>query len=296
MTDQTLTGVVPILVTPFDEDQAIDEASLRTLVDFNIDAGVHGLGLALGSEIFTFNEQEREQLVGATVRAVDGRVPLVVNTGAASAQLAIHYSLAAQRAGADAVMVIPPSFQPIGPNEILGYYRALSQAVSIPIIVQDIPAAPVPPALAATLADECDHVRYIKVERPPVTRTVGEMTQGVGDRLTVFGGAGGSFFVEELRRGVKGTMPFPSQPEAFLEVWNRFQAGDEAGAQEVFEDRLMRLARLSLQTETLGYHVHKQLLVKRGLIRTAVVRAAAAPVDDITQGEIDREIDRLLHD
>ena len=294
MNDRQLSGVIPILLTPFDEDHAIDEDGLRNQIEFNIEAGVHGLGLALGSEIFTLNEQERDQLVDATVRAIDGRVPLVVNTGAASAQLAIHYSLAAERAGAHAAMVIPPSFQPIGPDEILAYYRELSEAVSIPIIVQDIPAAPVPPALAGTVADECEWVRYIKVERPPVTRTVGAMSDGIGDRLTVFGGAGGSYFVEELRRGARGTMPFPSQPADFIEVWDRFQADDEVGAQEVFEQRIMRLARLSLQAETLPFHIHKQLMVKRGLIRTATVRAPSAPVDAITQGEIDRELDRLL--
>ena len=58
----SLRGVVPILVTPFDEKGRIDVDSLQSLIDFNIAAGVHGLGVALGSEIFKFNEDERSKI------------------------------------------------------------------------------------------------------------------------------------------------------------------------------------------------------------------------------------------
>src|ERR687894_1845957 len=95
MKTDMLQGVVPILVTPFDEDGRIDEASLRNLVDFNIAAGVHGLGVALGSEIFKLSEPEREQVTRAVVDQVRGRVPVVINTGAAGTDLAVYYSQAA---------------------------------------------------------------------------------------------------------------------------------------------------------------------------------------------------------
>ena len=77
-------GVFPILLTPFDEQERIDEDSLRGEVDFVIDAGVHGVGLALGSEILSLSEAERQQLIRSVVDQVSGRVPVVVNTGAQS--------------------------------------------------------------------------------------------------------------------------------------------------------------------------------------------------------------------
>ena len=80
MPEQTMRGVFPILITPFDEQARIDEASLRNLVAFNIAAGVHGLGVALGSEVFKLSEAERDQVTRIVVDEVRGRIPVVINT------------------------------------------------------------------------------------------------------------------------------------------------------------------------------------------------------------------------
>ena len=290
MPNKTINGVIPILVTPFDEDGGIDEASLESLVEFNIAAGVHGLGVALGSEIFKFNEAERDQVIGCVVRAVKGRVPVVINTGAAGTDLAVFYSRRAEDLGADALMIIPPSFMPAGVEEIVDYYRRISDAVRIPIVLQDVVQAPIPPGLALRLARECEQVRYIKVETLPVTAKVAEMKRLAGDSLVIFGGAGGGYFIEEMRRGSAGTMPFCSQPAAFVEVWRRFQSGDEAGAQKVFDNDLSAILKLGQQGGDLFYHLHKQLLVRQGVIRLATVRSPTIRIDEVTQ----REVDALL--
>jgi dihydrodipicolinate synthase/N-acetylneuraminate lyase len=289
MNERTIRGVVPILVTPFDEKGRIDEDSLRSLIDFNIAAGVHGLGVALGSEIFKFNEAERD-----LVTHVNGRVPVVINTGASGTDLALQYSRAAEAAGADALMVIPPFFMPASAAEIAHYYRTIDAGVGIPIILQDIPQAPVPPGLALRLADDCRNVSYIKVETLPITTKVAEMSAAAGDRLTIFGGAGGSYFIEEMRRGAQGTMPFCSQPAAFVETWNRFQAGDEKGARQVFDAAIMAVNRLGAQGGDLFYHLHKQLLVKLGVIRHAHVRSPTIIVDPVSQREIDELLEQLV--
>jgi 4-hydroxy-tetrahydrodipicolinate synthase len=287
MSTSPIRGVVPILVTPFDADGAIDEASLESLIEFNIVAGVHGLGVALGSEIFKLSEAERDIVIARVVEAVGGRVPVVINTGAAGTDLAIHYSRRAETLGADALMVIPPHFMPAGPDEVLDYYRRISKSVGIPIFLQDVPQAPISPGLALRIARDCAHARYIKVETLPVTAKVADMAAAAGDALTIFGGAGGTYFIEEMRRGSAGTMPFCSQPAALVEVWRRFQAGDERGARQVFDATIMAVNRLGQQGGDLFYHLHKQLLVRLGVIRTAVVRGPTIRVDAVTQGEID---------
>ncbi|MET0771938.1 MAG: dihydrodipicolinate synthase family protein [Candidatus Limnocylindrales bacterium] len=292
-TRRTIEGVVPILITPFDEDGRIDIESLERLIEFDIAAGVHGLGVALGSEIFKLTEAERDLVSRAVVRQVAGRVPVVVNTGASGTHLAVAYSKAAEAAGADALMVIPPHFLPASGAEIADYYRTIDAAVGIPIILQDIAQAPVPPGLALRLAEECRNVTAIKVETLPTPTRVAEMAPTVGDRLTILGGAGGSYFIEELRRGAQGTMPFSSQPGAFVEVFARFRAGDEAGAREIFDSTIMAVNRLAAQGGDLFYHVHKQLLVRLGVIRTAYVRSPTMTVDQVTQREIDELLDRL---
>jgi 4-hydroxy-tetrahydrodipicolinate synthase len=287
MPTATMQGVFPILVTPFDEKGRIDEESLRALCDFNLGAGVHGLGVAIGSEMFKFNEAERAAVTRIVIDQVKKRVPVVINTGAGGTDLAVFYSRTAEDAGADALMIIPPAFLPAGPDEVVDYYRAISAAVSIPIFLQDTPAAPIPPGLARRIAEAAENVRYIKVETLPVTAKVAEMVNAAGDALTVFGGAGGTYFIEELRRGSLGTMPFCSQPAAFVEVWERFRSGDERGARAAFDRAIMPVNRLAAQGGDVFYHVHKELLVRQGVIRTAKVRSPTVPIDAVTRREID---------
>src|SRR5437773_844404 len=110
MPDQTMRGVFPILVMPFDERLRVDEESLRRLVEFNLEAGVHGIGVAIGSEIFRLSEAERRQVTRIVVEQTRGRVPVVLNTGAQGTELAVQYSRAAEEDGADALMIMPPTF------------------------------------------------------------------------------------------------------------------------------------------------------------------------------------------
>ena len=183
-------------------------------------------------------------------------------------------------------MVLPPSFFPVGADEIVAYYGAISDAVALPIFIQDVPASPISPALALRLAEACEWVQYIKVESLPVVERVAAMAAQAADQLTIFGGAGGGFFIEELRRGSVGTMPFCTQPEAFVDIWNRVRAGDEAGARETFDRYLQPVARLTAQGTGLFYAVHKEILRHRGVIRTAKVREPAPPLDDMTREEL----------
>lgn len=282
-----IEGVVPILITPFFDDGSIDEASLRSLIDFNIAAGIHGLGVALGSEVFKFSEAERAEIVRIVVSQANKRVPVIINTGAAGTHLAVQHAIAAEKGGADALMIMPPTFFPVGADEIFDYYSAIDAAVSIPMILQDIPQAPISPSLALRLADNCKNIKYIKVETLPMTQKVADMAKAVTGRLTIFGGAGGVYFIEELRRGARGTMPFCSQPAEYVAVWNLFNQGDETGARKVFNDAFIGMNRLGGQGGDLFYHAHKQLLVRRGVIRTAHVRSPTMRIDPLTQREID---------
>ena len=163
--------------------------------------------------------------------------------------------------------------------------------MTIPIFLQDIPAAPIPPGLAKRLSETCERVRYIKVETLPVVPKVADMAAGGGDKLTIFGGAGGTYFIEELRRGSQGTMPFCSTPKDFVAVWDAFQAGDEKKARAAFDRRIAQINRLAAQGGDLFYHVHKRLLVRQGVIRHATVRSPTTPIDAITAREIEELVE-----
>ena len=293
MTASKITGVIPILIIPFDSQGRIDVDSLQNLIDFNINSGVHGIGIANGSEIFKLNESERKLVTKIVVDHVAGRVPVIINTGAHGTGLAIQYSKLAQEQGADGLMIIPPHFFPVGTKQVADYYEAIDIEITIPIFLQDIPQSPIPPSLALELAKKCKNISYIKVETSPIATKVFQMVDATKDVLTIFGGAGGSYFIEEMRRGAKGTMPFCSQPKEFVEVWNLFQKGDEEEAINIFNKFIVPMSRLEIQTNDLCYHLHKQFLVKLGVIKTSHVRGPTMLPDPISQSEIDEMIELM---
>src|SRR5205823_1312116 len=153
-------------------------------------------GVALGSEVFRLSEVERLQVTRIVVGQARGRVPIVINTGAQGTDLALLYSRNAEEAGADALMVMPPTLVAVGPEEMREYFRAISDAVRIPIFIQDAGSPPVPASLARQIAAESERVRYIKVESAPPAEKVAEAVAHAGDLLTVFGGAGGDHLLE----------------------------------------------------------------------------------------------------
>ncbi len=219
MAETVMRGVVPILVMPFDEQGRIDEDDLRSEVEFVLASGVHGVGLALGSEFLKLTEDERRRATAVAVEQVRGRVPVVVNTGAQSNIVARLYSRQAEELGADAVMCMPPTMGVSGAG-MRAYFKAVSDAVSVPIFVQDTSYVTVPAPLIRQIAEESERVRYAKIESPPNPQRVQEAVQASDGLVTVFGGSAGTYFVEELRRGSVGTMPWPSTPREFVRVWD----------------------------------------------------------------------------
>lgn len=136
-------GVLAALITPFTEDgSSIDTNALRTNVDRLIGAGVAGLvpGGSTG-EFTTLTRGERIQLVEATVEAAGGRVPVVAGTGALSTSETVELSASAERAGAAAVMIVPPFYDALSWAELLAHYTVVGESIDIPIMYYNLPSA-----------------------------------------------------------------------------------------------------------------------------------------------------------
>jgi len=136
-------GVLPALITPFiDDGAAIDADALATNVDRLIGAGAGGLvpGGSTG-EFTTLSNGERRQLVEVTVAAAAGRVPVVAGTGALSTRETVELSVHAERAGAAAVMIVPPFYDALSWPELLAHYTAVAETIEIPIMYYNLPSA-----------------------------------------------------------------------------------------------------------------------------------------------------------
>jgi 4-hydroxy-tetrahydrodipicolinate synthase len=136
-------GVLPALITPFTEDGgAVDADALAANVERLIAGGVCGLvpGGSTG-EFTTLTHAERRQLVELTVEAAAGRVPVVAGTGALSTRETVELSVHAQAAGASAVMVVPPFYDPLPWPALLAHYAAVAEAIDVPIMYYNLPGA-----------------------------------------------------------------------------------------------------------------------------------------------------------
>ncbi len=288
-----LSGIIPILLTPFDQNEAIDFDSLHREVEMTLAAGVHGIGIAIGSEIFKLTQDERLRMLRAVADQVAGEIPIVMNTSAPGTEVAVRLAVEARDAGATRLMIWPPDFFPTGADSVVEHLSRIADAAGLPIILQDVPQSPISPALANRIANEVALVDTIKVETQPTVEQVNAMVREAGDRLTILGGAGGGTLVEEFRRGARGTMPFASQSREFMAVWAALQGGDESEAERIIETRILPISRLGFQGRDLFYHVHKGLLQKEGLFQNATVRMPTATPDATTQAEIDGLLDRV---
>ena len=295
MSDEHLSGVYPILAMPFDQAGRIDTEVLEREVDYLVEAQVDGIGIALASEVPMLTEDERDLALRTVVAQARGRVKVVMNTSAAGTDLAVSYSRRAKELGADAVMVLPPPPATSTAPETLEYYHQIALAVDLPIFIQDVGTSPVPPGLASQIAAATEHDWYIKVEAPPTPPRVAEAAALAGTRLTIFGGAGGTFFIEELRRGSVGTMPSSTIPEVFVRVLRLFRAGNVDEAETEFA-RYATLLRLLGQGTGISFYLCKEVLRLRGIFTNTVVRRPAVAPDETTYREIRRQVELLgLH-
>lgn len=289
-----IEGIVPILLTPFDKDYSIDSVSLQREVDATLAAGVHGIGIAIGSEIFKLTPEERCRTLRLVADRIASSVPLIMNVSAPGTAPAVQLAREAADAGATRLMIWPPDFFPSTADAVIEHLQQICDAVALPIVLQDVPQAPITVALAKRIAEELPLVDTIKVETQPTVAQVHAMTAAVGDRLTVLGGAGGGTIVEEYCRGARGTMPFASQAREFMQVWNCLEAGDMEQAAATVESRILPVSRLGFQSGDLFYHVHKAILHKEGVFAGPTVRPPTALPDSITESEIQQLLNRLF--
>lgn len=275
-------GVFPIVNTTFHDDGSVDYESQRRLVRFLLDAGAHGLGLfANASEGYTLTDGERRELLKVIVREVDGQVPLIVSSGHTGTDVAVAMSREAEQLGADGLMVMPPYFLRPDGEGVFHYYKAISDAVGIPIQVQDAPLmtqVPMPVPLLARMGRELERVSLVKVEAPPTAPKISALLAAAAEgSLLLHGGLNGQFLLEELGRGSRGVMPGGDMTDMFVRVWNLHEAGDVRGAWAEFT-RYLPLIRYELQPG-LGVSVMKHNLHAGGVIASTRVRHPTRALD-----------------
>ncbi len=293
-----LRGVFNITPTPFLEDGSLDLPSIARLTAFTRDKGVDGMTiLGVLGEADKLTESERDRVISATLEAAGADFPICVGTTHAGTDGCIAYSRRAQELGAKAVMVAPPKLARANDAALERHYKAVADAIDIPVVVQDFPPVVggilMSVDLIARIADASPRCRFLKLEDEPSPMKVGQIRNACPD-LVIFGGLGGMMFLEELRHGADGTMTGFAYPEILVDIHRRFSSGDVDGATDVFY-RYLPLIRFENQPR-INLAIRKHIYQRRGAITTARARAPFAPVDAETLADLDDILRRLdLH-
>jgi 2-keto-3-deoxy-L-arabinonate dehydratase len=293
----TLHGCIPILCTPFFKDGALDLASLEREIDWVIAEGASGVAaLAIASEGYKLTETERDLVTSAAVRAVKGRVPVVISADGAGTDVALDRAMRAAAAGADALMALPPYFVKPDQTALFDYYSRIGRAVEIPIIIQDAPqltGVAMGPALWTRLAEAVPTIRYVKAEGTPQGVTLTETIRQSGGKLEVFCGWGGMGMLDAMRRGAAGSMPAPNFTRIFADVQRLHEEGRTGDAGNLFHGELPFIL---WTTQSVDYSVAsaKEELRRRGIFSSATVRQPAVALDDESRQQLNEWIDARL--
>jgi len=299
-----LSGVCPVLATPFDDDGVPDAAGLARIAEFAIRCGADALVYpGVASEVEQLSDSERNDLLDVLAATAHGRVPLIV--GATAAQLRatmLHLDKAASLRAA-AAMVMAPARLAGDTASLIDYYRSLAAATEVPIMLQNAP----PPAGAgfdmsaiARVVSEVPAVRYVKEETMPCGQHISALlaTREIGDAphfIGVLGGAGGRYILDELARGALGTMPACELTDIHVTMVAAWHAGNRAFARTLYN---RSLPLLNFQA-VFRWAMTKEVLKRRGVIVGAHVRAQGPRLDRQDEAELGimlAEISDLLAD
>jgi len=185
-------GSYTVAVTPFTDDGSrICTDSLKRFLDWQLACDVPGI-IILGTtgEFLTISDDERRTLVATTINHIDGRMDVLVGTMNAHTPNAVRYSREAEDLGADGLMIVPPYYYTPTEDEIFEYYRAISEAVSIPIMLYNNPFTSnidMSAKLVTRMSKALDNVRYIKEASMDVGRVFDIVEQADGT-MNVFAG------------------------------------------------------------------------------------------------------------
>lgn len=244
------SGTYTVMITPFTQDgREVEEAVLRDLVDWQIDAGIAGL-IPLGStgEVLSLSDEERHRVAAVVVEQAAGRVPVLIGVAAENPLEVLRRGRDMQALGADGLLVIPPFYSTPTDEEVYQHYRCIGEGLSIPIMVYNNPAITnidLSPALIARLA-EIPNVAYVKESTLDVSR-VRDILHLAGERLGVFGGVLG---FESFMNGARGWTAVGANllPGDFQQMYRHSVVErDVAAAQELYR-RLLPVIELVGQT------------------------------------------------
>ncbi|MET9263589.1 dihydrodipicolinate synthase family protein [Amycolatopsis sp. NPDC004079] len=290
-----IRGVSPVLEVPFTDDGEIDVSGFRRVVRHVLGTGVGSVMFpGFASEFYKLAEDERQTLTQVLLAetALQPDVLAIVAVQDHATRLAVKRAAEAVDAGADLINLLPPHYLQPSRKALVKHIREVLDAVDpTPVVVQYAPAETgtrLDADMLRKIAAKHANLRLVKVESSPPGPLIAELAAGDPPIPAVEGYAGVQL-PDAIRRGAVGTQPGCSFTEIYVEIWRRFESGDDAGGDELHRRLLPYISYWMLDTERI-IATEKLISVRRGLFASPYCRAPAHRLD----AEDIRLIDRFL--
>ena len=274
-----LSGIIPVLPTPFTPDGDIDFASFEKAVDHAIDCGASAAVMfGLASEYYKLDWSEHVRLRREVAPAVAGRVPVIISVTHHATEVAAQQARAAVDEGADAVMVLPPFFLNPPPQAIAEHVREIAGAVRVPLIVQYAPAQTgIAPEVLASLA-----ASYVKVDAVP--------SFIVPDVPTIIG-YNGLDLPRAFAGGCVACMPGVAMTRAFVRIWGLLGTDFARGQAE--HARLLPLLQFMMESVEKLIACEKHILQRRGVLNSAYSRRPRVTLNTMELRTLERMVSEV---
>ncbi len=301
MSTRPYKGVFPVVPTTFTDTGELDLPSQMRCVDFMIDAGSNGLCiLANFSEQFSLSDGEREILTEAILKHVNGRLPVIVTTTHYGSRVCAQRSRRAQDLGAAMVMVMPPYHgATIRASEqaIVEFYAAVSDAIDIPIMIQDAPVSgtPLSAALLARMAKEIKNVSYFKIETAGAASKLRDLIRLGGDAIEgPWDGEEAITLLPDMDAGATGSMTGGGYPDGIRTIIDPYLAGRR---EEAFAAYAKWLPLINFENRQGGILTAKALMKAGGVIACEAPRHPFAAMNpEVRKGllEMAKRLDPMV--
>ncbi|MBB3126173.1 4-hydroxy-tetrahydrodipicolinate synthase [Paenibacillus rhizosphaerae] len=232
-------GIIPAMVTPFDDNGRLHEKVVRQMIRRLLQAGVHGIFvLGTNGEFFAMNDDEKVELVRIAADEIAGQVPLYAGSGAVTTAETVSLSRKLEEAGADVLSVITPYFVPVNPSEIHEHFKAAAGSTDLPIVLYNIPARTGVMLEAGTVASlsQIPNIVGVKDSSGNFEHML-QLIQQTDPDFSVLAGTD-SFILSVLMAGGSGAIAASANiaPEKVVSIYSHWQAGRHAEAAKAQAD------------------------------------------------------------
>jgi 4-hydroxy-tetrahydrodipicolinate synthase len=288
------SGIIPPNVTPFTRDGSLDVGALRGSVRFWLESGIHGLACcASNGEAPYLSREERRAVIEAVIDEVNGRVPVIVGTGSVSTSETILLTMDAQSLGAAAALVVTPFFYKPNSKEIHEHFRAILDAVDIPIIPYNVPkftGYSIEPSLVAQLAEEYENVVAVKDSSGSIAQ-ITETIRLCGRRISVLAGTA-DLILPTLEMGGKGGIVAVANvaPRMCVELYDAFMKKDLKKARDL-------QIKITYLNEVLVKRYNQLSAIKESLnligVKVGQPRRPSLPLDEKAREDVSKTLIEL---